>query len=104
MEDIQQQIDKLKNEVKRLQDISIKIMIDPETDLILKNLTINSIRNIETITNAVSDAIVLLPTITYSISSPSGTPPTGSLWFKDTGTLVTREIHQYSGTAWVQFK
>lgn len=104
MEDTQQQLDKLKNEVKRLQDISIKIMIDPETDLVLKNQTIRSLENINTITSTVSAQIALLPTITYSTLSPSGTPPTGSLWFKDTGTFATREIHQYSGTAWVQFK
>jgi hypothetical protein len=80
--------------------VSIRIDINPETARTLKKLTIESQDNI----NIINSIIALQPTQTYSTFSPSGTAPIGSIWFKDTGLLATREIHMYSGSAWVQFK
>lgn len=93
-QDIPTQIDTLNKQVKYLERISIQENIDPTTYLYLVNI----------INTAVANYVALLPTQTYSTGTPSGAAPEGSIWFRDTGVLATREIYMYSGSGWVQFK
>ena len=81
-------------QVTMLERISIQEVFDPTTYLYLK----------KAVTTIVTAIFATKPTFTYSVSSPSGTAVAGSTWYKDTGVLATREIHVYSGSAWVQFK
>jgi hypothetical protein len=94
--DFQTQIDELKNEVQRLKDISIKIGIDPDTYKVLVNILNPAI------TSAVQSSISA--TQTYSVLSPSGSAPVGSIWFKNTGVLATNQLFMYDGSSWVQIK
>lgn len=91
-EEIQKEIDGLKARTAFLEKIAIQLNLDPQTALYLSSFLFSSISG------------GAIPTSTYSASSPSGTPATGSVWYKDTGVLATREIHVYSGSAWIQFK
>jgi hypothetical protein len=87
---IKKEAESLKKIVLELERISIKVQMDPTTILYLAG--------------AVRTILASLPTQTYSVSSPTGTAPTGSLWMKDTGVLATNEIHVYSGSAWIRMK
>lgn len=97
-QELQNQIEILNQQVKRLEQIAIQLNIDPNTrkflDAIVTTLT----------ASAVASAVATLPSQTYSTSSPSGSAPQGSLWMKDTGVLATNEIHIYSGSAWIRMK
>lgn len=92
--DVKKQINDLYDIVAQLKRASIQIDIDPTTALYLKPI----------VAAQVATAVATLPTQTYSGSLPGGVAPTGSVWFYDTGSLATREIHVYSGSAWVRFK
>jgi TolA-binding protein len=93
-QELQNQIEALQKQVKELERSAIQAQMDATILLYLNKVVDGRV----TIANA------LLPTQTYSALSPSGTAPTGSIWMKDTGVLATREIHMYSGSAWVQFQ
>lgn len=95
-QDLQTQVEELTKEVQRLKDISIKIGIDPDTYKVLTNLLTPAI------TTAVQNSISA--TQVYSVSSPSGTAPVGSIWFKNTGVLATNQLFMYDGASWVQIK
>lgn len=88
--DPQQQIDILNKKIADLERKSIQINLDPTTALYLQK--------------PINEAIIALPTQTYSTSTPSGIAPTGSIWLYDSGLLATNEIHAYSGSAWVRIK
>lgn len=89
-QELQNQIEVLTKQVEELKRVSIQVQMDPTTSLYLQP--------------AVAQAALTLPTQTYSLVAPTGTAPTGSIWFYDTGVLATREIYMYSGSAWVKFK
>lgn len=93
-QELKKQIDSLAVAIAKLQRASIQIDIDPTTALYLNPI----------VSAQVATAVATLPTQTYSGSLPGGVAPTGSVWFYDTGSLATREIHVYSGSAWVRFK
>lgn len=97
-QDTQTQIDSLNKQIKYLERISIQESFDPTTYLYLTK----AITAIATV--VINTILATKPTSTYSTSSPSGTAVAGSTWYKDTGVLATREIHVYSGSAWIQFK
>ena len=92
-QELQNQIDVLTNQVKELERISIQVQMDPTTVLYLQ----------PAVTTALNTALLIYPTQTYSTSLPSGTAPTGSVWFYDTGVLATRAVYVYNG-GWIQFK
>ena len=83
IQQLQQQIEDLKSRIDDLERSAIQINVDPMTVLYLKN--------------AVGAQI-------YSTSTPSGSAPTGSIWFRNTGVIANNEIHMYSGSAWAQIK
>ena len=85
-QELQNQIAVLTKKVQDLERNEIQLTLDPTISLYL------------------STFVLTFPTQTYSTTSPSGGAPTGSIWFRDTGVLATREIHMYSGSAWVQFQ
>lgn len=91
---LQKQLEEITVAIAQLKRASIQIDIDPTTALYLNPI----------VSAQVTTAVATLPTQTYSGSLPSGVAPTGSVWFYDTGSLATREIHVYSGSAWVRFK
>ena len=80
---LQNQIDGLNSRIMELERNAIQINIDPTTTLYLKN--------------AVGSQM-------YSTASPTGSAPTGSIWFRDTGVILNNEIHMYSGSAWIRIK
>ena len=94
MEQTTQQIESLINRISVLERNAIQLNIDPTTTLYLN----------KSITDTLNTILVTLPTQTYSLSTPSGVAPIGSVWFYDTGVLATREIYSYSGLGWVKFK
>jgi len=79
----QQEIEALKKRIAELERSAIQLKMDPVTTLYLQNVT-----GIQY----------------YSTLAPSGTPPAGSIWLRDTGVLATNTLHVYSGTAWIQIK
>jgi len=89
-QELQNKVEALRKEIAILGQYSIGPKIDPQTSVYLTKF-VNDINN-------------LLPTQTYSTSTPSGAAVAGSLWMRDTGTLATNTIHVYSGSAWVQIK
>lgn len=88
MEQLQQQIDTLSKQVQGLERSAIQVNFDPTTKLYLQTV--------------INEQIALLPTQTYSTSTPSGTAPIGSIWLYNSGILATNAIYAYSGSAWVQ--
>lgn len=92
-QELQNKIEVLTKQVEELKRASIQVQMDPTTALYLQPF----------VTIAVNVALATYPTQTYSSSSPSGTAPTGSVWFYDTGVLATRAIYVYAGS-WIQFK
>ncbi len=92
-QDLPEAVADLEKKVDALERISIKVNTDPVVALYLKPV----------VQVAVDLALLTYPTQTYSNSSPSGTAPSGSIWFYDTGVLATREIHVYNG-GWIRFK
>ncbi len=94
LSDIEKAIESINKKLEDLEARSIKIVIEPTTKLYLAGI----------ISSVVDEQIALLPTVTYSVSSPSGVAVTGSTWYEDTGVLATRKIWVYSGSGWVQFK
>lgn len=79
----QQEIELLKDRVVELERTAIQLKMEANTVLYLLNVTGAQY---------------------YSTSVPSGTPPAGSIWLRDTGTLSTNTVHVYSGSAWIQIK
>ncbi len=92
-QDLQKQIDDLSKRTDFLERISIQLDVDPTTAIYLQ----------QAVTPLVAAILLTYPTQTYSNSSPSGTAPTGSVWFYDTGVLATRAVYVYN-SGWIQFK
>lgn len=94
LSDIEKEIDSINKKIEDLDLRSIGAVMEPTTGLYLENF----------INPLITKALETLPTTTYSAGAPTGTAPTGSVWYEDTGVLATRKIHVYSGSAWIQFK
>lgn len=93
-QELQNQIEVVDKRVKTLERIAIQLKLDPQTKLYLD----------KEINDLITVAVALLPTQTYSSSTPSGTAVAGSIWMQNTGSLATNTIWMYSGSAWVQIK